>query len=165
LENNELDDIERRLWNDAGAPQPTDKPQIVEIYKVCHEGAWRISDRRSGANTFFLAFHTAVLGALGALYKEIGDQFVLIAFFSLAVFMCAVWYVLLGYYRSLNSAKYKVIGAIERRLVASPFWRAEWDALDHGKNLKIYRSLAWVESGVPIAFAVVYTALAIKAVC
>ena len=135
MENNELDEIERRLWKDAGAPQPADKPQIVEIYKVCHEGAWRISDRRSGANTFFLAFHTAVLGALGALYKEIGDQFVLIAFFSLAAFMCAVWYVLLGYYRSLNSAKYKVIGAIERRLVASPFWRAEWDA--HGPALRL----------------------------
>jgi hypothetical protein len=35
--------------------------------------------------------------------------------------------------RLLNSAKYEVIGTLEERLPASPYWRADGAALGEGK--------------------------------
>jgi hypothetical protein len=49
-----------------------------------------------------------------------------------------------------------VIGALERRLPASPYWSAEWTALGQGKDPAWYWPLSHVERWIPAFFAVVY---------
>jgi hypothetical protein len=71
---------------------------------------------------------------------------------------CVAWFWILRSYRQLNAAKYAVIGALERRLPASPYWRAEWSALGQGKDPAQYWPLSPVEQVVPLFFAVVYLA-------
>jgi hypothetical protein len=51
-----------------------------------------------------------------------------------ALGQCFAWFYLVWSYRLLNSAKYQVVGALEERLPASPFWAAEWWALGEGTN-------------------------------
>ena len=49
-----------------------------------------------------------------------------------------------------------VIGELEKRLPASPYWSAEWIALGEGKNPKIYKPLTHVENWIPIIFGFIY---------
>jgi hypothetical protein len=62
-------------------------------------------------------------------------------------------------YRNLNSAKFKVIGVLAERLPAHPYFRAEWKALDEGKDWRTYIPLSKAESVVPLAFIVIYVYL------
>ena len=61
-------------------------------------------------------------------------------------------------YRQLNAGKYMVVGLLEERLPASPYWKAEWQALGEGKDLRRYLPLTHVEQWVPLIFAAVYVA-------
>ncbi|WP_419150647.1 RipA family octameric membrane protein [Nocardia vinacea] len=61
-----------------------------------------------------------------------------------------------GHHRVHNSAKYLVVGALEERLPASPFWRAEWWSLGEGKNRALYWPLSHIEQSVPRLFGLVY---------
>jgi hypothetical protein len=49
-----------------------------------------------------------------------------------------------------------VIGALEERLPACPYWRAEWTALGKGKDKAIYWPLTHLEQWVPCVFALTY---------
>ncbi len=73
------------------------------------------------------------------------------------VTQCLAWFWLLRSYRQLNSAKFAVIGTMEERLPASPYWLAEWAALGEGKDPSRYWPLSHVEQWIPWAFAVAYT--------
>src|SRR6202035_648373 len=72
------------------------------------------------------------------------------------VVQCGAWFFLVRSYRQLNSAKYTVIGALEERLPASPYWRAEWTALGEGKDKAKYWPITHLEQWIPIIFAAVY---------
>jgi MFS family permease len=69
---------------------------------------------------------------------------------------CAAWYYLLRSYRQLNTAKYLVVGALEKRLPASQYWRAEWVALGEGKDRSKYRPLTHLEQWIPVLFGTLY---------
>ncbi|MGV9866302.1 RipA family octameric membrane protein [Rhodococcus koreensis] len=69
---------------------------------------------------------------------------------------CFAWSYLVRSYRLLNSAKYQVVGALEERLPASPFWRAEWSALGEGTDRTRYWPLSHIEQWIPILFALAY---------
>ena len=55
---------------------------------------------------------------------------------------------------------FQVIGLLEKRLPASPFWSAEWRALGEGRNWKKHIPLGPIETLVPIVFFLVYLYLA-----
>jgi hypothetical protein len=74
----------------------------------------------------------------------------------LLVVLCLAWFWLVRSYRQLNSGKYAVIGALEERLPASPYWNAEWDALGNGEDKAIYWPLTHLEQWVPCVFALTY---------
>ncbi len=157
----EMDDIRARLWNapEAGAAPDTEtRREILEQYKICLEMADRISQRRATANTFFLTFHTAVIGALSGFYEKL-DSGLLPAFFVAAILFCAAWWLLLRSYRTLNTAKFKVVGLLEERLPASPFFAAEWKALGEGKDWRRHIPFTLVEQIVPVGFALIYAYL------
>lgn len=148
------------MWNNLQSEYGTEyQSHLLEQYKICVEMADRISQRRATANTFFLTFNTAIIGALAALFDKIPKQAAL-AFYISAVGFCIAWWFLLRSYRQLNTAKFEVIGLLEQRLPSSPFWSAEWKALGEGRDYRKYIPLSAIETAVPIGFLLVYCYLA-----
>jgi hypothetical protein len=162
-----LAEIDARLWNEGVSAASYEgggeryRAAILEQYKLYVEMADRISARRGLANTFFLTLNTAIFTLFGVLWKDqpsdISDA-VLALLLAVVLGECAAWWLLVRSYRLLNSAKYEVVGRLETRLPASPYWSAEWKALGEGKDWRLYVPLSHVEAWVPFLFAAVYTA-------
>jgi hypothetical protein len=163
-----IEDVRPRLWNAANDSSEghEDRATILEQYKLYVEMADRISARRSLTNTFFLTLNTAIFAAIGALWKNrLTFSSWLLVFPLLALLVqCGAWFLLVRSYRQLNSAKYIVIGALEERLPASPYWKAEWKALGEGKDKAKYWPMTHLEQWVPVIFAATYIAAFIAAV-
>jgi hypothetical protein len=160
------DDVRSRLWTgeisaasyvDAGEKYQS---AILAQYKIYVEMADRISARRATANTFFLTLNTTVFtvfGVFGAAKPQLASWVLVFPLLAL-VGECAAWYYLVRSYRQLNTAKYEVIGLMEERLPASPYWRAEWKALGEGRDRSRYWPLTHLEQWIPVLFAVIYVA-------
>ena len=158
------DEIKTDLWNSSvdsvNYPDGIYQQHVLEQYKLCLELADRISQRRAIANTFFLSFNTAIIGALVVFFDAVNKP-AAIVFYVTVIGFCVAWGVLLRAYRSINMAKFRVIGLLEERLPASPFWSAEWKALGEGKNYRKYIPLSAIETSVPIGFLIAYGYLAV----
>ena len=160
-----LDTVRQQLWSD---PSLTYWPErdaayrsaILDQYKIYVEMADRISSRRGLANTFFLTLNTAIFTIIGVFWQHPphSDRALLSIPYIVLVGQCVAWFWILRSYRQLNSAKYAVVGALEERLPASPYWAAEWAALGQGRDPSRYWALSHVESGIPAFFALAYTA-------
>jgi hypothetical protein len=136
---------------------------LIEQYKLYVESAEKVSDRRNLANTFFLSVHTLLLGILGFFIEkksELADKWLISAFLVALLAFCAAWWLIVRSYRQLNSGKFKVVGELEKRLPASPYWSAEWKVLGEGKDIKKYFPLTHVENWTPVIFALLYAILA-----
>jgi hypothetical protein len=160
----EAREIRDRLWNvgvDAknyeGAGEKY-QAAILEQYKLYVEMADRVSNRRGLTNTFFLTLNTTVFTLIGVFWKDrpTVSHWLLLLPLVIAIGQCVAWWWLVRSYRLLNSAKFKVIGALEARLPASAYWRAEWVALGEGNDWRKYLPLSHLEQWVPVLFAVVY---------
>lgn len=149
---------EVRLWNGEAEETPEYRSLVLEQYRIYVEMADRIGTRRSAANTFFLTINSAVFTLFGVFWagKPTSGEWWL-AFPLLALItQCAAWFYLVRSYRQLSKAKYQVVGMLEERLPASPYWNAEWAALKQGADRKTYWPLTHLEQWVPISFGVLY---------
>jgi hypothetical protein len=159
-----LEEVRLDLWNaDVTATsfqEANEKYQaaILEQYKLYVEMADRASARRGLANTFFLTLNTAVFTAIAVFWKDRPQASVWLLLFPLIVLLgqCLAWFWLIRSYRQLNTGKWTVVGALEERLPASPYWRAEWRALGQGKDPSKYWPLTHLEQWIPILFAACY---------
>src|SRR6266508_809271 len=141
-----IEEIRLHLWNaDVDAASYGDTGEryqsaILEQYKLYVEMADRISARRGLANTFYLTLNTTVFTVIGVFWKDRPNASAWVLLFPLVVLLgqCFAWFWLMRSYRQLNTAKYIVVGALEERLPASPYWRAEWLALGEGKDRSKY---------------------------
>lgn len=160
----ELDEIRLNLWNEAVGPasyasdEERYRGAILEQYKLCVEMADRVSNRRGLTNTFFLTLNTAVVTVIGGFWNDRPETSKWFLALPLIVILgqCLAWFWLVRSYRQLNTAKFLVIGMLEERLPASPYWRAEWKALGEGKDRSKYWPLSHLEQWVPTLFAVTY---------
>jgi len=166
-----VEEVEQRLWTTAVSAADYDaateryQAAIMEQYKLYVEMADRTSARRSLTNAFFLTLNTGILGALGLIFSgtvRFEPWPFSIAFAILSV-QSVAWFAILRSYRQLSSAKFRVIGAIEDRLPASPYWRAEWAALGSGHDKSRYWPLTQLEQWVPPVFGFAYIALFVAA--
>lgn len=158
-----IEEVRPTLWNEShtnAGDDPSDRAVILEQYKLYVEMADRVSSRRNLANTFFLTLNTAIFAAVGALWNDRSAvaSWVLVFPVVAIVVQCTAWFFLVRSYRQLNSAKYTVIGVLEERLPASPYWKAEWKALGEGKNKAKYWPLTHLEQWIPVVFALTYIA-------
>ena len=123
---------------------------LLEQYKLYVELTDRISARRESANSFFLTVNTTLLGFVGYItLKDTSDYLWLLGLVGMLI--CYFWYRLLRSYRDLNTLKFQVIHAIEKKLPLSPYY-AEWEALDRGTNPALYKPFTHIELCVPWAF-------------
>ncbi|SCE65836.1 RipA family octameric membrane protein [Micromonospora saelicesensis] len=161
----DFSEIRSSLWSPAPEEPNSISLQnqnlILEQYKIYVEMADRVSARRGLANTFFLTLNTAAASIGGwfntSLQGQTRSTLALLLFVLLV--QTAGWYATLRSYRQLNSAKFRVIGALEERLPASPYWRAEWKALKGGADKGLYWPMTRLEQWVPIAFSIAYIIL------
>lgn len=157
-----IDEVRPTLWNPAVGATGTASPEaaqntLLEQYKIYVEMADRISARRALSNAFFLTLNTGLLTAVAVVWHEVDPRSLLIFVLLIAgVIQASTWFWLIRSYRQLNSAKYVVIGAMEERLPASPYWQAEWRALGEGKNRARYWPLTQVEQVLPAIFVALY---------
>ncbi|MFJ3923939.1 hypothetical protein [Streptomyces sp. NPDC090022] len=160
-----MDSLDDKLWNQQVGPaayaDTGEKYQaaILEQYKTYIEMADRISSRRNLANTFFLSLNSAVAATMAALAGPEGGQVPLpVALATLVVLLtqCLTWFVMVRSYRQLNAAKFEVIGALEKKLPAFVYSRAEWSLLGEGRDWRRYLPLTHVEQWVPLIFATAY---------
>ncbi|WP_455769109.1 RipA family octameric membrane protein [Kitasatospora purpeofusca] len=162
------DDLSSAIWNPAIASDGSSLNSIeyrsilLEQYKVYVEMADRVSSRRGLANSFFLTLNVAVIGLSGPALK-VGSQRVDLFFASILLVIllaqCAVWVCVIRSYRTLNKAKYEVIGAMEERLPARIYSKGEWLYLVRGGRIGRYASLSVVEQLMPAIFSVAYILL------
>ncbi len=161
---------------------------ILELYKTAVEMADRVSARRAGANTFFLTVNTAlatIVGIVSSVRKPLPhtnfptfDAFGLVATAIAGIVLSFVWWMLLRYYRRLNSAKWDIINKLEKLLPAQPF-TDEWKILhpDELTSTESVANLPWwkrvkvrskhreatvVEQVIPFVFMGIYIALAFR---
>ncbi|MEV6323668.1 hypothetical protein AB0M45_21110 [Nocardia sp. NPDC051787] len=159
--NDRRSELCRRLWIASDDKTgPTYDSAVLEQYRLYVEMADRISARRGLTNSFFVTLNTGIFTLVAAFGKTPPDNkegwlaIPLVAILG----QCFAWFYLVRSYRLLNSAKYQVIGALEERLPASPFWRAEWWALGEGKDRARYWPLTHIEQWIPILFGLAYLA-------
>ena len=141
---------------------PAYQDHSLEIYKLCLEMADRISQRREKANAFFLAVNTALVAllagnAFGASSDSPRTLEILVPIAAVA--LCYLWHRIIRSYRDLNSAKFKVIHAIEQQLPLRPY-DAEWESVGRGNNPALYLPFTRVERVVPWLFMILHGALA-----
>ncbi len=172
-----IDEVRPALWDSTGTGAGTSpgavspeaaQNMLLEQYKIYVEMADRISARRALSNAFFLTLNTGLLTGIGVVWREVNPTSLLVfALLIAGIIQASTWFWLIRSYRQLNAAKYVVIGALEERLPASPYWRAEWQALGEGKNPARYWPLTQVEQVLPAIFVALYVlgcALAIAGV-
>ncbi|TQF02361.1 hypothetical protein E6W39_08825 [Kitasatospora acidiphila] len=157
--------IRDSLWNETVGPanysSATDSYQraVLDQYKICVEMADRVSARRNLTNTFFLSLNSTVVAVIAGIA---GDKlastsvWLLLAGLAILLTQCLAWSATVRSYRQLNAAKYEVIGALEERLPAYAYSRAEWVALGEGHDWRKYLPLTKVEQWIPLTFAVAY---------
>ena len=157
-------ELRNRLWNDA--PEKTGSESrattyesaVLEQYRLYVEMADRVSARRGLTNSFFLTLNTGIITFVAAFGKTPPGAKGWWLAIPLAAILgeCFAWFYLVRSYRLLNSAKYEVVGALEERLPASPFWRAEWWALGEGTDRARYWPLSHLEQWIPVLFGLAY---------
>lgn len=145
---------------------PSYRDHVLQMYKTYIDMADRISERREKANSFFLAVNTAMIAllakdAFGGSSPAPRVLEVLVPFAG--GLLCYLWYRIVRSYRDLNSAKFKVVQAIERQLPLRPY-NAEWETIERGKNPKLYLPFTHVEIVVPWLFMAFHAVLAASAV-
>ncbi|WP_454197904.1 RipA family octameric membrane protein [Nocardia sp. Marseille-Q1738] len=164
-QNDRQSELRHRLWNDpedkTGLGRATTYDSVVlDQYRLYVEMADRISARRGLTNSFFLTLNTGIFTLVATFGKNPPDTkewWLAIPLVGI-LGQCFAWFYLVRSYRLLNSAKYQVIGALEERLPASPFWKAEWWALGEGKDRARYWPLTHIEQWIPVLFGLAYVA-------
>lgn len=141
---------------------PTDAAstqQTFELYKIMVSSSESLVSRRQAVNTFFLTMNGVLLTAFGLIVNGAGtDRLSALGVFVLAVagaILCAAWRSLITSFGQLNRGKFQVINTIERYLNTA-IYAAEWEALEHGDNPKVYRSFTSREIWVPNALLILY---------
>lgn len=150
------DASKRTLWHEVveGSVYPANDKwhsHLLDQYKLYVEMADRLSQRRTSANSYFLSINSAILAFAGYLTSKGSAEYLWLLAIA-GVLLCALWRNVITSYRNLNTAKWEVVQQIEERLPISPY-AAEWEAVEHGKNPKLYRPLSHIEGIVPWVFA------------
>ena len=158
MDNEEMEKkINRKLHTSRGMENYVTKESyqshLLEQYKLYITSAENISNRRQTANAFFVTVNTVLVSLVG--YLDFGSDKSSSIYWLISVAGIAIsymWYRLIRSYKDLNSAKFKVIHEIEKNLPISPY-DAEWEAVDRGKDSKLYLPFTHIEIYIPWVFA------------
>ncbi len=120
---------------------------LLAQWSTCVEMANASSDKRIGANNFYMTVNAALLAVVtfNTDWKNC-----LLAIVGIVVSI--LWLQSISNYRRLNRAKYEIINTIEQELPAAPFTE-EWAMLERDKK---YTTLTGNEKWIPWVFIVLF---------
>ena len=144
----------------------------LKQYEICVNMADKISQRRADANKFYSVLITSFFAVIVAIFKgeifKVDNLPVILLVGLIGILLCVVWFFNINSYKTLNSAKFKVINDMEAMLPQQPF-NKEWEESGKGKNSKIHRTLTSIEKFVPailgLPFAIMFFYPVYKYVC
>ena len=141
-----------------GNKRETNDTMLFEQYKAYVDSACKVTEWRNTANNFLLAINAFLVTLYGAfsVYTKNGawDVSVPIA----GILVCVTWLALIRSYKTLNSAKFKVIHEIEQNLPEAPYTK-EWEKM--GKGEGDYLPLTHIEQIIPGIFIALYLFLGV----
>lgn len=154
------------IWNEGIEPKAyaaTDEKYlaaVMEQYKLYVDLTDRFQSRGPAVDSFFLTINTAAFALIAAagfrgLDLSVATMWLAVPLAALLV-NCYVWWRTIRSRRFITGAKFQVIGALESRLPSSPFFIAEWKALDRAY---MGRFAGPVQEWIPIAFGFVYVGM------
>jgi hypothetical protein len=133
---------------------------LLEQYKLYVEMTDRVSQRRLTTNSYFLSINTGLLAFVGYITTKETSSYLWLIGLS-GIVLSVLWFYIVTSYRDLNTAKFKIIHEIERRLPLS-LYAAEWNAMGRGKVPRLYRPLSHIERVVPWIFVVLHIYVVIR---
>jgi hypothetical protein len=131
---------------------------LLEQYKIYINSVEKISDRRQKANEFFLTLNSVLVALLGFIATKLTEtkiEFLSTLASISGMTICYLWYRIIFSYKGLNSGKFKVIHAIEKRLPLA-LYESEWEVVERGENKKRYWPFSHIELLVPWVFIFIY---------
>lgn len=120
---------------------------ILAQWQTCVEMANSVSQRRDAMNNIFVTLNLAIITAVSITW-DIKSLFILIA----GIVVCGIWLLFIRNYKLLNTEKFNVINALEKKLPVEPF-NDEWNKL---KSNKKYRDGTRLEKALPLMFIILY---------
>ncbi|MBE1596731.1 MULTISPECIES: RipA family octameric membrane protein [Streptomyces] len=144
-------------------PEPLERSEVLDLYKLAVEMADRVSARRGSANAFFLSVQSALVTLIGFGTPKLSQSpwWVSLAVALAGCTLSATWWMQLRSYRNLNTAKFTVINKLEEDLSVK-IYTHEWQALKSEptpSQRKRYVELGASERVVPLVFAVAHLIL------
>ena len=161
------EDIEKILFISA-SDKYGDKyiEHLLDQYKIYINATEKISDRRQRTNEFFLGLNTALVALLGFIATKTSQSEIslMVGVSAVAgITICYLWYRIIASYKGLNSAKFKVIHAIELRLPLA-LYDTEWEMLGRGEDKKVYWPFSHIELHVPKIFIGIFIVMLISVI-
>lgn len=128
-----------------------DRISMLEQYKIICESADKVTEKRQNTNNFYLAVNTFLVGFAGYL-ATIELKIVPVMISIIGVIVSIVWHKNIDSFKKLNSAKFRVIHAIEEYLPLKVYKKED-------EYLKGYYKLTSCEKYIPLIFGIIYTAI------
>ncbi len=135
---------------------------LLEQYKLYVEMADRISQRRDQSNRFYAGLVSAII-ALLVVMGRLGVSgsswsIALLAAGLLGASLSVIWFINLGSYRALNSAKFRVINEMESQLPYAGYTE-EWAYLRPVEGPARYFQLTRIERYVPLLILALFVGI------
>ena len=126
---------------------------LLDQYKLYVEMADRISQRRDQSNRFYAGLVSAIIALLVVMGRfGVSGSSWSVALLAAGLFgasLSIIWFINLGSYRALNSAKFRVINGMESQLPHAGYTE-EWAYLRPVKGPARYFQLTRIERYVPL---------------
>lgn len=123
--------------------------RLLEQYKIITASADKITDKRHNTNKFYLGINSFLFTA-AAYLTTLDFTIVPLLISGIGIIISIVWHKNIESYRSLNSAKFKVIHEIEEYMPAR-IYQKEDEYLKRN-----YYKLTSVEKWIPFIFGILY---------
>lgn len=127
---------------------------LLEQYKIITASADKITDKRHNTNKFYLGINSFLFTA-AAYLTSLKFNIVPLLISGIGLIISIVWHKNIESYKSLNSAKFKVIHELEEHLPAKIYQKEE----EYLK--KNYYKLTSVEKWIPFIFGILYSIIAL----
>jgi hypothetical protein len=141
---------------------------MIEQYKAYLQTSEELIQRRQAVSNFYITVNSAlisVLSAVIAVINALGSEYALLismigcyVISFVGIVLCINWNRIVFSYGQLNSAKMKVISAIEKKL---PFniYDVEWKVQTDKLGKRRYVSFTNIEKRIPLLFSIIYVAM------
>ena len=135
---------------------------LLEQYKLYVEMADRISQRREQSNRFYAGLVSAIIALLVVMgrFGVSGSSWsiALLAAGLLGAVLSVIWFINLGSYRALNTAKFRVINRMESQLPYAGY-SEEWAYLRPSEGPTRYFQLTRIERYVPLLILALFVGI------